>query len=97
MLGQQPANHITLKFGAALWSFSPVAVADFINTRQMTANVVAETARQVVDALLFDQTIRGVVGKLVGCVVFVDQCGETNRLVVVVTNALAFGILAAAG
>jgi hypothetical protein len=38
---------------------------------------------------------RVVVGKLVGGVVFVDQCGEMNGFVILVTNTLAFGVLEA--
>ena len=62
----------------------------------MPAQVVAELASQVVDAFFFDQTIGRVVGKLVSRVVFVDQRGQANGLVVFVADALAFGVLSAA-
>ena len=78
-----------------MWAFGPLAVANFIDTRQMAAEVVAESPGEVVDTFFFDQAIGGVVGELVSGIVFVDQCGEANGLVVVVANALAFGVLAA--
>ena len=62
----------------------------------MPAEVVAELASQVVDAFFFDQTIGRVVGELVRRVVFVDQRGQANGLVLFVADALAFGVLAAA-
>ncbi len=92
-LRQQAANDITLKFGTALRPLCPVAVADFILARQMPAQVVGEPTRQVVDSFLFDQAIRSVISKFISRIVFVDQRGEPNRLVVLVTNALAFGVL----
>ena len=94
-LGQQPANHITLKFGTALRPLCPIAVADFIQPPQMPTQVVAEPAREVVDAVLFDQTIRCIVGKSVRSIVFVYEGSQANRLVVLVTDALALGVLAA--
>jgi hypothetical protein len=36
--------------------------------------------------LFFDQPIRGIVGKAVGGVVFVDQCGQAKGLVVLVAE-----------
>jgi hypothetical protein len=94
--GQQSADGIAFEFGLPLWSFSAFAVADFVDPCQMSAEVVAELASQVVDAFFFDQAIGGVVGELVRRVVFVDQRGQANGLVVFVTDALAFGVLAAA-
>jgi hypothetical protein len=35
--------------------------------------VVAKAAREVVDALFFDQAVAGIVGKLIGGVILVDQ------------------------
>ncbi|RMN68326.1 hypothetical protein ALQ55_200309 [Pseudomonas savastanoi pv. savastanoi] len=61
--------------GAAPWLFAFLAVADFLDLCQVAAEVVAEAAGQVVDALFFDQTICVVVHEVVGGVVFVDQCG----------------------
>jgi len=81
--------------GTALWPLCPVAVADFILARQMPAQVVGEPTRQVVDSFLFDQPIRGIVGKAISRVVFVDEGSQSNRFVVLVTDALAFGVLAA--
>ena len=49
-LGQQPADGVTLEFGVALWSFGAFAVADFVDPRQVPAEVVAESTGQVVDA-----------------------------------------------
>ena len=79
-----------------MWSFGAFAVADFVDPCQVPAQVVAELASQVVDAFFFDQTIGRVVGKLVSRVVFVDQRGQANGLVVFVADALAFGVLSAA-
>ncbi|MND90076.1 hypothetical protein D3C80_821520 [compost metagenome] len=62
----------------------------------MTALVVAETSGQVVHPHLFAQPIRGIVGKAVGGVVFIDQRRQAQGLVVLVSNALAFGVLTAA-
>ncbi len=61
----------------------------------MPAQVVIEPTRQVVDALFFDQTIRRIVGKSVSRIVFVDKRSQANRLVILVTNSLALGVLAA--
>ncbi len=63
----------------------------------MPAEVVAETASEVVDALFFDQAIRVVVGKAVGRIVFVGQGDEANGLVVFVGDGLPFGILSPFG
>ena len=89
-LGQQAANHITLKLGAALRPLCPIAVADFIQPRQMPTHVVSEPTRQVVDTLFFNQTIRRVVSKIISRIVFFDQRGQANRFVVVVADALTF-------
>jgi len=94
--GQQSADGIAFEFGLTLWSFGALTVADFVDPCQMPAEVVAEPTGQVVDAFFFDQPIGRVVGKLVSRVVFVDQRGQANGLVVLVTDALALGVLAAA-
>jgi hypothetical protein len=44
-----------------------------------------------------DQAIGGVVGKLIGGIVFIDQGRQADGFVVLVANALTFGVLAAAG
>jgi hypothetical protein len=62
----------------------------------MPTEVVAEAPGQVVDALFFDQPVGRIVGELVRRVVFVDQCRQANRRVVLVADALALGVLAAA-
>ena len=95
-LGQQSADWVALKFGMALWAFAAFAVADFIHPCQVPAEVVAELAGQVVDALLFNQPVGRVVGELVGRIVFVDQRGQADGLVVFIADALALGVLAAA-
>ncbi|KTB97833.1 hypothetical protein AO387_25750 [Pseudomonas syringae ICMP 11168] len=79
--------------GAAPWLFAFLAVADFLNLCQVPAEVVAETAGQVIDAFFFDQAVGVVVGKAVGRIVFVGQGDEANGLVVFVGDGLAFGIL----
>ena len=63
----------------------------------MPAEVVAETAGEVVDAFFFDQAVGIVVGKAVGGVVFVGQGDEANGLVVFVGDGLPFGILSPFG
>ena len=65
-LRQQPPNRIPFKLRTALRPLCTIAVANLLNPRQMSAQVVAESARQVVDTLFFNQTIRGSVGKLIG-------------------------------
>ncbi|KPW07451.1 hypothetical protein ALO42_200012 [Pseudomonas syringae pv. atrofaciens] len=83
--------------GTAPWLFAFIAVADFLDLCQVPAEVVAETASEVVDALFFDQTVCVVVGKAVGRIVFVGQGDEANGLVVFVSDGLAFGILSPFG
>jgi len=92
-LGQHAADGVTFEFGVALWALSAFAVAGFLDLGEVSAEVVLETAGQVVDALHFDQPVRGVVGKAVAGVVLVDQCGQANGLVVFVGNRLALGVL----
>ncbi|CAM3493699.1 hypothetical protein PSFL111601_26940 [Pseudomonas floridensis] len=92
-LGEQAANGVTFEFGMPLWALCALAVAGFLNLGQVSAEVVLETAGEVVDALFFDQPVRGVVGKAIAGVVLVDQCGQAYGLVVFVSNRLAFGIL----
>ena len=74
--------------GAAPWLFAFLAVADFLDLCQVPAEVVAETAGQVVDAFFFDQTVCVVVGKAVGRIVFVGQGDEANGFVVFVGDGL---------
>jgi hypothetical protein len=38
-LGKQTPNCVALKLSAALWTFGPLAVADFIDSRQMPAEL----------------------------------------------------------
>ncbi|MNM91147.1 hypothetical protein D3C81_1034370 [compost metagenome] len=95
-LGNQSTNRIALEQRLALRPLAIFAITDFINAGQVTALVVAETPRQVIHPHLFAQPIRGIVGKAVGRVVFVDQRGQADGLVVLVTYLLPFGILAAA-
>ncbi|RMR93119.1 hypothetical protein ALP78_101375, partial [Pseudomonas coronafaciens pv. striafaciens] len=83
--------------GAAPWLFAFLAVANFLDLCQVPAEVVAETAGEVVDAFFFDQTVCVVVGKVVGRIVFVGQGDEANGLVVFVSDGLAFGILSPFG
>ncbi|WP_248943716.1 hypothetical protein [Pseudomonas tremae] len=52
--------------GTAPWLFAFLAVADFLDLCQVPAEVVAETAGEVVDTLFFDQAVGVVVGKGVG-------------------------------
>jgi hypothetical protein len=73
-----------------LWPFGSFAVAGFFDLRQVTAQVVAEAAGQVVDAFLFDQPIRSVVGEGVSGVVFVDQGGQAISLVLVAEYRLRY-------
>ncbi len=82
---------------AAPWLFAFLAVADFLDLCQVPAEVVAETAGEVIDAFFFDQTVCVVVGKVVGRIVFVGQGDEANGLVVFVSDGLAFGILSPFG
>ncbi|KPZ26030.1 hypothetical protein ALO38_200076 [Pseudomonas coronafaciens pv. zizaniae] len=83
--------------GATAWLFAFLAVADFLDLCQVPAEVVAETASEVVDTLFFDQAVGVVVGKGVGGVVFVGQCCETDGLVVLIGNGFAFGVFASGG
>jgi len=53
--------------------------------------LVAETPGQVVHPHLFAQPVRHVVGKAVGGVVLVDQCGQADGLVVLVLLTLHLG------
>ncbi len=62
----------------------------------MAASVVAKAPGQVIHPHFFAQPVRSVVGKAVGCTVLVDQCGQAQGLVVLVTDPLALGVLAAA-
>lgn len=62
----------------------------------MPDQVVAELARQVVDAFFFNQSVGSIVGKLVNGIVFLDQRGQADGLVVFVANALALGVPTAA-
>jgi hypothetical protein len=79
---------------AALWSLTFLAVADFLDLSQMSAEVVAETAGQLVDALFFDQPVGVVVGERVGGVVFIAQRGKAQGLVVLVAHDKTLGVLA---
>ncbi|KUR38728.1 hypothetical protein PST407_04667 [Pseudomonas syringae pv. tomato] len=90
--GQQATNRVALKKGAAAWLFAFVAVADLLDLCQVPAEVVAETAGEVVDALFFDQAVGIVVGEVVGGVVFVGQGDEADGLVVLVGNGFALGV-----
>ncbi|RMW11254.1 hypothetical protein ALO98_200194 [Pseudomonas syringae pv. tagetis] len=83
--------------GAAPWLFAFLAVTNLFNLCQVPAEVVAETAGQVVDALFFDQAVRVVVGEVVGSVVFVGEGDKTNGFVVLVGDGLPFGILSPFG
>ncbi|WP_442757902.1 hypothetical protein, partial [Pseudomonas sp. P15-2025] len=56
---------------------------------------VAETPGQVIHPHFFAQPVRHVVGKAARGVVFVDQCGQALRFVMLVANPLALGVLAA--
>ncbi|RMV30619.1 hypothetical protein ALP12_01888, partial [Pseudomonas savastanoi pv. phaseolicola] len=95
--GQQTAYRVALQMCAAPWLFAFLAVADFLDLCQVPAEVVAETAGEVVDAFFFDQTICVVVGKAVGRIVFVGQGDEANGFVVFVGDGLPFGILSPFG
>jgi hypothetical protein len=63
----------------------------------MPTHVPVETTRQMVDAFVLDQAIRSVISKFIRRIGFVDQRGEPNRFVVLMTDALAFRILPAGG
>ena len=76
-----------------LRALSPLAIADFIQWRQVAANVVCEAPGQVVHPHFFRQPVRGIVGKAVGRVVLVHQRRQANGLVVLVANALPFCVL----
>ncbi|KUR42063.1 hypothetical protein PSTA9_03783 [Pseudomonas syringae pv. tomato] len=93
--GQQTANRIALEIRAALWPFAFFAVAGFFNLSQMPAQVVTETAGQLVDAFFFDQPVGMVVGESVGRIVFIGQCHQAQGLVVLVRDHQPLGVLAA--
>ena len=80
----------------ALGPLGIFAIANLIQSCEMTTDVVAETSGQVIYPHFFAQPVRSVVAKAVRGVVFVDQRGQANGLVVLVANPLALGILTAA-
>ncbi len=95
-LGNQSANGVALEQRMPLRPLGVFAVANFIQPRQVATNVVAEAPGQVIHPHFLAQPVRGVVGKAVGRVVLVDQRGQADRLVVLVANPLALGVLTAA-
>ena len=94
-LGNQTPNGITLEQRMALGPLGIFAIANLIQSCEMATDVVAETPGQVIHPHFFAQPVRSVVGKAARGVVFVDQCGQALRFVMLVANPLALGVLAA--
>jgi len=92
-LGDQPTDLVALEQGLAFGPLDALAVADLIQPRKMSSNVITEAPSQVIDPHFFSQAVRGIVGKAVCGIVLVDQRRQADGLVVLITNSLPLGIL----
>lgn len=65
-LANQPSDLVALEESLAFGSLAALAVADLIQPRAMSGDVLAVAPCQVVDPCFFSQAIRDVLGNAVG-------------------------------